>query len=144
MNKAELLQKLDEKFHKVLEPLEKGIDDNIKRYKIIVFEKREEALIRREDFFFFVENEGKQDEIAYWNNSEPKPTIPIKFSKEVSNYIQAKIDAGIIEGGFIENIDAGKEIAHGVAIVDVSGGLVEKKILVDKNESDEIRHRVIE
>ena len=141
MTKTELLTALNGKFYLVSNPVMKADLDGLKWYMVKVYDKINDSL-RDTTIAFYVENEGEGGEVAYWSPSEPKPTPVTGFALEVSNYIQAKITDGTIEGGFVNSVDNAKEIAYGTAIVDVSGDLQEKKILVDK-DGETIRHRMV-
>jgi len=147
MNKPELLAALNTKYYLVF-PLARDITtygSNLKYYKAIVFDEVGDVLRQRE-VYFYVENEGEANEVAHWDGSEPKKTPvepPVTFRDEVNTYIQVKIDAGAIEGAFVEDVDSVKEIAYGKAIIDVSGNLMEKIIFVDKDASGNMQHRVI-
>jgi hypothetical protein len=124
MNKTELLAALATKY-----------------YLVKVYDKVGDA-IRDMNIGFYVDLEGTGSEAAYWSPSEPKPVAGTGFQQEVMDYIKTKISAGAIEGAFITAIDQVKEIASGVAIVDVAGTLAEKKIFVDRSGGN-LRHRVI-
>ena len=143
MNKSELIQELENKYHKVFVSSKALDGDVIKRHEATVYDESSEAL-KRETILFYVENEGEASEVAYWDGREPKSGTPpvVTFNDEINNYIQTKIDAGVIEGAFVDNIDNVKEIAYAKTIINISGVLQEKKVFIDKDAGN-LQHRVI-
>ena len=140
MNKAELLQKLNNKFHRVDDPgIARQTYGNLKYYLVKVYDVIGEAL-RDMNIAFYVENEGQAEEVAYWSPSEPKPESTARFTQEVHDYIKSVIDAGQIEGAFVESVDEQKEIA----IVNIiMNDLTEQRRFVDRDGNGDLQHRQI-
>jgi len=139
MKKAELLQKLNDKFYKVLNVTMHKEYDGLRWYTAKVYDKIGDAL-RDANIPFYVENEGEADEAAYWSPSEPKPDPVTGFTQEVNDYIKGVIDAGQIEGAFIEAIDEVKEIAIARIIMN---DLTEQRRFVDRKTDGTLQHRQI-
>ncbi len=137
MKKAELLQKLNDKFYRVDDPGEaRQTYGNLKYYLVKVYDVIGEGL-RDVNIAFYVESEGEVDEVAYWSPSEPKPDPISGFQNEVNVYIAGKITDGTIEAAFTEQIDPVNETAiYKVVMPD----LTEKRLFVDKDNGN-LRHR---
>jgi hypothetical protein len=99
--------------------------------------------IVRQNISFYVEAPGGDTDTAYWQGSEPQPTIPTSFSTEVETYIAAKIAEGVIEGAFVEALDPVNETAQATAWVDNAGTLEHRTVLLDRDGVGDIRHRVL-
>lgn len=140
MNKAELLQKLNDKFYRVEDPgPARQTYGNLKYYLVKVYDLLGDAL-RDINIAFYVESEGEVDEVAYWSPSEPKPEPTTGFTQEVNDYIKSVIDAEQIEGAFIEAVDEVKEIA--VARI-IMNDLTEQSRFVDRDANGDLQHRQI-
>ena len=137
MNKAELLGKLNDKFHRVDDPgTAVQTYGNLKYYQVKVYDVVGET-IRDMNIPFYVENEGQAEEAAYWSPAEPKPDAISGFQNEVAVYIAGKITDSTIEAAFAEQIDRVNETAiYKVVMPD----LTEKRIFVDKDNGN-LRHR---
>lgn len=137
MNKAELLVKLNDKFHRVEDPgAARQIYGNLKYYLVKVYDLVNKAL-RDANIAFYVENEGETNEAAYWSPSEPKSDPVSGFQDEATAYVTGKIADGIIEAAFAEQVDPVNETAiYKVVMPD----LTERRLFVDKENGD-LRHR---
>lgn len=142
MDKQGLLDALAAKFTYVGTPQEVGEAEGIKRYIVGCWDVVGDVAVRT-NVGFYVEDEGQPTEAAYWQNREPKPTPTLTWAQEVLNYIQSKIEDDTIEAAFIDSIDVQNETAEGRAYLIQATDIVERHILVDKDPSDVIRHRVI-
>lgn len=141
MNKQELLDSLAIKYAKVGTPQHISTAELIKNFIVGVWDISNGNALRS-NIGFYVENEGKIEEEAYWQGREPKPTVSIGFTQEVNNYITSKINDKTIEAGFVEVINSENETAKGKAYFIVGSDVEEKNILIDKDAGN-IRHRVI-
>ncbi len=146
MTKAELIQKLQTKYHKVGTPHPQYTsgdppvptpDENGLQWYLVKVHDLVNGGLRDINIAFYVENEGLGNEAAYWSPSEPKPDPVSGFQNEVAIYIASKITDDTIEAAFSEQLDAVNEVAiFKVAMPD----LTEKRLFVDKDQGV-LRHR---
>jgi hypothetical protein len=94
MTKAELLSSLATKFYKVPSETLKNSELGINLYEVYPYLKSGDIVLRQY-VSFYVENEGEVDEVAYWGNSEPYPTVVKKsFFNKVQTFLNGKIASG--------------------------------------------------
>jgi len=137
MTKADLIAKLEVKFHRIETPQMAADYGGLKYYLVKVYDLVSDAL-RDANIAFYVQDEGTPSETAYWSPSEPKPEAISGFQQEVTVYISDKIVAGIIEAAFAEQIDPVNENAiYKVVMPD----LTEKRLFVDKDSNGNLRYR---
>ena len=135
MKKAELIQALETKFHRVETPVEQADYGGLKYYLVKVYDLVNDGL-RDVNIAFYVEDEGQPSEAAYWSPSEPKPSPVSGFQQELATFIASKILAGAIKGAFAENVDQVNETAiYQVVWSDLS----ERRYFVSKDVSGDLQ-----
>ena len=142
MTKAELITALEGKFTKVFSPSLTQTYDNFNYYLVKVYDVIDDS-IRDFNVAFYVKDEGQGTERAFWSPSEPKQSPSISTSTKLQNYIDARIADDTIEIGKIEVLNNANEAAIVTVVLDQSGILVEKKLLVDTDAQGDLRYRVI-
>lgn len=97
MNKTELLDALNVKFHLVLTPtVRQDVTPTLKEYRVMVYDLIGDG-IRGHHITFFVENEGLGTEAAFWAPSEPKPPAPPVTPQELlMDFLNGLITAGTV------------------------------------------------
>lgn len=127
MIKQELIDELKNKFYKVDEAniREGKTEAGITAWSVGVFDKVGDA-IRKRNLTFYTEGDE-----AYWGGSEPKvtPPTPDTFRSRVQGFIDAKVDDGTIQFGFIEETQDGCK----KALVKAIKAGVEKKAIVTED-----------
>lgn len=144
MTKKELLDELRNKFYKVgvIEQADSGIgltkrkEEGVMWYLVGVYEQRGEVLVRRQ-IPIYVENDGEQDEKAFYGEKMPEVNvIPEKpttvFKDEVTAFIKTQIVKGTIIKGAVEGASEKEEYAIVKAYVEEAGEIVEKKFFAYK------------
>ena len=135
MKKAELIQALETKFHRVETPVEQADYGGLKYYLVKVYDLVNDGL-RDVNIAFYVEDEGQPSEAAYWSPSEPKPSPVSGFQQELATFIASKILAGAIKGAFAEKVDQVNETAiYQVVWSDLS----ERRYFVSKDVSGDLQ-----
>ena len=142
MIKSELITALEGKFYKLFTPTLGQSIGNLNYYLVKLFDKVGDCL-RDSNLAFYVENEGEVDEAAYWSPKEPKPTQVESFDAKAQAYLNTKIADGTVEGAFIIESNSKCENATVKVIIDNSGTLEEKTLLLDKDSQGDARHRII-
>lgn len=135
MKKADLVQSLNAKFIKVGDPESIGISEGLTRYLVGVWRETDDNALNRTNIAFYVENEGLQNEVAYFEQSNPvkvSPEVPTPFADKVNALINQKITDGTIKGAVIENINEQTKTAYVKALV----GTVERFAFVTDSNND--------
>lgn len=127
MNKQELIDALNSKFHTVDEAgLHKGDTiAGITVWQIKVFDNVG-GVMKRPTLTFYTDLEDN----AFWGNSEPNPTIPIPdptFTDRVNVFIASKITDGTIKFGYILQIS---ELTKRASVMGRMPDNSEKEVLV--------------
>lgn len=138
MTKTELITKLNAKFSEVAPEADWINEKTYMGYDLI------RISVMESNGSFKSQNDvsvWKKNTTYYWYNAEPKATS-FKFGEDINTYIQAKINDGTIEAAFLESIDKKNEKAIGSVVID-EGGLVQKRLLIDRNTSGNLQYRVI-
>lgn len=144
MIKSELLVALGQKFYKVLEPQMQRTEAGITWYLVGVYDQNG-TIITRQNISFYVEGEGQAEEVAYWQQVEPKAEVPqvVTFPKAVDDYIDQKVANGVIEAAIPEKISELHKVAVYMVYRMVADVLTESRMLLDKDAKGNIRHRII-
>ena len=138
MTKAELIAKLQTKFHRVEDPGEpRQKYGNLWYYLVKVYDLVGEGL-RDVNIPFYVEDEELPSEAAYWSPSEPKPATIEGFQQKVDAYISSKITDGTIEAAFVEAINVMYEVAIFKVVMP---DLTERRLFVDRDTDGKFRYR---
>ena len=132
MKKQELLTKLGTKFYKVGEVQKQREAEGVNYYLVGVYEKDGDTLVRS-NISFYVENEGKVSEAAYWHQVEPKQDLPINIKQEALTYLSGLTGVTMASQNNM------------IATVYVKEGeiLKEKRVLVFKKDG-QIQHLIVE
>ena len=135
MTKKELLDSLKTKFHKVQKkPKLERTEDGINWYIIGVYHKQGNRMARK-NIGFYVENEGRANEVAYWLNSDPtsSPPTAIPFSTKVTRYLKSQIKANTMIGAIVEEVSENPPCAVVKVYINQTNGVIEKRALVRPN-----------
>lgn len=140
MNKAELLSDLTGKFYKLgnvalveLSPADNTIRDaeGVKWYLAGLYEKTADSRMIRRNVSFYVEDEGKAGEAAFYAEKLPVDSLPVKpesgFMDLVVAEIGKMITAGTILKGVTESIDESSEFSVVKAYQVITGEVVVKR-----------------
>lgn len=138
MNKAELLQKLSQRFYRVETP-ELKMDYTWQKYYLVKIWDVDGDVKREGNIAFCVENEGQANEVAHWAGSEPKPE-KTDFRQELIDFIKARVDDESIEGAFIEESDPINETATAKVIMN---SLAEQRYFIDRDGNGKLQYRQI-
>ena len=139
MDKAELLDRLSQKFTGFLTPDLIRTKDDVNEYTIEVYDV-DGDIVLPQIIGFYVKNEGVASEAAFWKNSEPKSRSA--FAKEVDDYIAAKIASGLIEAAWIGRIDENAQTAYGAVIRLLESKIVKNEVFLYK-EDGVLHHEII-
>ena len=134
MTKQQLLDKLQANALRVETPQKLESSSGFQRYIVGVWKGGEDA-INRHNTAFFVENDGEENEVAYWEQSNPVPELPEQvetFSQKVNNLISSKISDGTIKGAVIESVNETGRTAYVRALV----GTAQKFAFVTDTNND--------
>lgn len=95
MDKTALEAAIASKFAAVLQTTFKSAMGNVNYYVANVMDVVGDTA-RTINVMYYVVDEGEVGEVAYWGNSEPKPTPPgPTFAGEVRAWLQSKIDVTV-------------------------------------------------
>lgn len=132
MNKTELITKIQTEGYSILQEREGDIENGYKHWAVAGIREVDGTGTRK--WFHFYERTS--DGVCLWADKDPfyEPVKPVRFSDELDQYIQGKINDGTILAGFVEDISEGQETAIARAVQDDgSGAIVEKRYLLNKD-----------
>lgn len=142
MKKQGMLDAIQSKFASVLSIREVEQIGNVKWYVVNVLDAAGDCATKR-NVGFYVVDEGKAAEKAYWHGSEPKPPAPVKsFQQLLQEHIGELVAAGTIEGGRVGAVDAISKTAV-VTVWLVSGANIEAKTFFIDEDAGSWRRREI-
>ncbi len=162
MTKAELFNYLMTKFHTVTTPEGKKAlllaedtpkraireeirsAENINWYTIGVYEKKNDTLIRK-NISFYVENEGTEQEVAYWHDQTPPPIDkPVDtITPALKSYIDELVNSGQLVGVLNFQINPIQKNALLTAVVEENDQKVKREVYVQLDESNKGSHDIL-
>ena len=145
MDKQELLTALDGAFHLVGTPqlVREDASLSLNLYVVQIWASDGDALQER-NLRFYVEDEGGEGEVAFYKDGVPRELDTSQsFFDEINDYIQAKIAAGAIDGGFVDDISEVHETAFARAYIVSGSDVEEKRVFINRNESGDLQHRQV-
>lgn len=138
MKTSDVISALKGKFTRVETPhLVATYEGGLKYYLVKVYDLAATgAALRDQNIPFYVKDEGKETEVAYWGSSgEPKPAAKpdVSFSSGLRKFIQDAIAAGQIKAAFVDLEDEGTARAVVNAVMADGTKLVERRVFVFKD-----------
>jgi hypothetical protein len=133
MNKAELIAQIESNGYTVLPGRETGTEGDIKHLAVPGI-RVVDGVGKRKWFKFY---ERITDGECFWMDADPfyTPTPVESYQKKLEQFLQNKIDAGVILAGFVEVINPVQETAIVLVVVQDGESYVQKRYLISKNES---------
>jgi hypothetical protein len=144
MNKAELLQAIQDKGWQILRTTEQSTLGNITWYVSNVFKAQDGAAIRQ-NVGFYVADENQPTEAAYWQQRELEPEpAPPGIQQQLANWLNGKVEDGTIEGYVIQNVMPNVERAVVTIYVrNPSNELIPKVALLYRDAEDALAYDFI-
>lgn len=143
MIKAELIQKLEGKFYKVLTPAKQRDEAGVAWYVVGIYEKLKNGSMLRKNIGFYVENEGTKEEQAFWHSTEPNVEAvapPETFATKLDVFIETKMANKTLSDMVVERVSEEHKVAVCTAYFLTADGVTERRIFISCDDEGKLQY----
>jgi len=139
MKKQDIINALETKFYLVPEPKKISSEMDIGQYQVFPMVKNGDVLYSQ-CVTFYVENEGEEDECAYWGGAEPLKSTTQGLSDKIVAFLNAKMTDGTLKYGYIQSVN---EATQKGFVVIITSGNIKKEAVVYKDAQGKLTYDII-
>lgn len=131
MNKAELIATIQNNGFTILQERETGTEGDYKQWAVAGITMADNTGTRKWFKFYERISDGE----CFWTDRDPffVPEKPVTFRDQLDQFVQSKIDTGVILAGLVEDINEKQETAIVRAVIQDGTTIVENRYLINKD-----------